>query len=111
LSNAVERIVVQVTPQDKKAVAAKARRLDLPVSELMRRGAFAYQADQADAELAALADAAKAAADRAVGAIDDALRFIEASNRRIDALQPPAQGAASRSSATPRTATTRRKAA
>jgi hypothetical protein len=107
LSNAVERIVVQVTPQDKKAVAAKARRLDLPVSELMRRGAFAYRADEADAELGALADAAKAAADRAAGAIDDALRFIEASNRRIDALRPPAP----RATRAPRAAATRRKAA
>ena len=35
---AVERIVVQATLQDKQAFAEKARRLDLPLSELMRRG-------------------------------------------------------------------------
>ena len=62
---AVERIVVQTTPQDKKAFVAKAKRLDLPLSELMRRGALAYQSSETDAELAALADAAKAAADKA----------------------------------------------
>ena len=38
MATANERIVVQVTPQDKKAITAKAKKLDLPVSELMRRG-------------------------------------------------------------------------
>jgi hypothetical protein len=84
---AVERIVVQTTLQDKKAIAAKAKKLDLPVSELMRRGAFAYESGEADAELGALADAAKGAADRAGAAIDDALSFIEASNKRIAAME------------------------
>lgn len=84
---AVERIVVQATPQDKRAITAKAKKLDLPVSELMRRGAFAYETDESDAELEALAVAAKAAADIAIASIDDALRFIEASNKRIAAME------------------------
>lgn len=90
MAGAVERIVVQATPQDKKAIAAKAKKLDLPVSELMRRGAFAYESDESDAELGALADAARTAADRAGSAIDDALSFIEASNRRIAAMEAEA---------------------
>jgi hypothetical protein len=91
---AIERIVVQATLQDKKAITAKAKKLDLPVSELMRRGAFAYESSESDAELAALADAAKGAAERAGKAIDDALEFIEASNRRIAGME--AQAARSR---------------
>ncbi|MBI4988141.1 MAG: hypothetical protein HZC23_04895 [Rhodocyclales bacterium] len=87
MAAAVERIVVQATSQDKKAIAAKAKKLDLPVSELMRRGAFAYRSDETDKEMAALADAAKKAADRAGSAIDDALDFIAASNKRIAALE------------------------
>jgi hypothetical protein len=87
MASAVHRIVVQATAQDKKAIVAKAKKLDLPISELMRRGAFAYESDEADAELTALADAAKAAAERACAAIDDALDFIEASNRRIAAME------------------------
>lgn len=90
MAAAVERIVVQATSQDKKAIAAKAKKLDLPVSELMRRGAFAYQSDETDKEMAALADAAKKAADRAGSAIDDALDFIAASNKRIAALEAKA---------------------
>ena len=91
---AVARIVVQATPQDKKAIAAKAKRLELPISELMRRGAFAYQGETADAEVAALADAASAAAERAGTAIDDALAFIDASNKRITRMESAANRAA-----------------
>jgi hypothetical protein len=90
MAGAVERIVVQATAQDKKAIAAKAKKLDLPISELMRRGAFAYESSESDAELGVLADTAKGAADRAGAAIDDALSFIEASNRRIAAMEAKA---------------------
>jgi hypothetical protein len=99
MAGAVERIVVQATAQDKKAIAAKAKQLDLPVSELMRRGAFAYQSGASDAELGALADAAKDAADRAGAAIEDALSFIEASNQRIAAMESKAAQAAPRKAA------------
>ena len=87
---AVERIVVQATLQEKKAIAAKAKRLGLPISELMRRGASAYNSAEADEELASLADAAKAAADHAADSIDDALAFIAASNKRIAAMEAKA---------------------
>ena len=87
MAAAVERIVVQATPQDKKAIAAKAKKLDLSISELMRRGAFAYETSETDGELSALADAAKLAAVRAGASIDDALDFIAASNKRIAAME------------------------
>ena len=96
---AVERIVVQTTPQDKKAFVAKAKRLDLPLSELMRRGALAYQSSETDAELASLADAAKAAADKAGAAIDDALDFISESNKRIAAMEASASKRVARKTA------------
>lgn len=88
---AIERVVVQTTPDDKRAFVAKAKQLDLPLSELMRRGAFAYRSDDADAELGALADAAKAAADKAGAAIEDALDFIAASNARIAVMEAQAK--------------------
>ena len=90
MATAVQRIVVQATVQDKKAITAKAKRLDIPIAELMRRGAFAYQSNEADAELGALADTAKAAADRAGASIDDALDFIAKSNKRIAAMEAKA---------------------
>lgn len=90
---AIERIVVQATTQEKKAISAKAKRLGLPVSELMRRGAVAYNSTEADEELAMLADAAKAAADRASANIDDVLTFCAASNKRIAAMEAKANKA------------------
>jgi len=99
MASAVERIVVQTTAPDKRAIAAKAKKLGLPLSELMRRGAFAYESEDSDAELGALADAAKTAADRAGAAIDDALSFIEASNQRIAAMEAKAAKPAARKAA------------
>lgn len=84
---AVERIVVQVTPHEKRVIVAKAKKLGLPISELMRRGAKAYASPEADEELGTFSDAARAAADRAVALIDDALAFIGASNVRIAAKE------------------------
>jgi len=99
MPSAIERIVVQTTPQEKKAIAAKARKLALSISELMRRGAFAYESKENDAELAALADAAKASAIRSGAAIEDALSFIEASNKRIASLEAKAVAKAARKAA------------
>lgn len=87
MAGAVERIVVQATAQDKEAITAKAKKLGLPISELMRRGAFDYESAESDQELEALADAARTAAERAGSAIDDALSFIEESNKRIAAME------------------------
>ena len=84
---AIERIVVQATPQEKKFISAKAKRLGLPVSELMRRGANAYSAEDADEDLGKLADAAMAAANRASDSIDDVLAFVAESNQRIAAME------------------------
>lgn len=86
-ATAVERIVVQATPQEKKAIVLKAKKLGLPVAELMRRGATAYEPAEADEELGILADRAKAAADGASASIDEALAFVEASNKRIAAME------------------------
>jgi hypothetical protein len=96
MAGAVERIVVQATAQEKKAISAKAKKLGVGISELMRRGAAAYQSSEVNEELSVLADAAKDAADRASASIDDALKFIEASNRRIAAMEANAAKAPSR---------------
>ena len=96
---AIERVVVQATPEDKRAFVAKAKALDMPLSELMRRGAFAYRSDDADADMGALADAAKAAADKAGAAIDDALDFIAASNARIEVMEAQAMSQSARKAA------------
>ena len=87
---AIERIVVQATSQEKKFISAKAKKLGLPVSELMRRGASAYNSAEADEELGVLADTAMKAANNASDSIDDVLAFVAASNKRIDAMEAKA---------------------
>jgi hypothetical protein len=89
---ATKRIIVQVTPREKKAISAKARKLGLPVSELMRRGATAYNSAETNEKLATVADAALTAANSASNAIDDVLAFVEASNKRIAAMEAKAVG-------------------
>lgn len=96
-ATAVERIVVQTTTQEKKVIVAKAKKLGLPIAELMRRGACAYKSAEDDEELGILADKAKAAAERASSSIDDALAFIEASNRRIATMEAKAAAKARKS--------------
>ena len=78
------------TADDKRVIAAKAKQLDLPISELRSRGACAYESGEAEADLATLADAARDAAELAGAAIEDALPTIEASNRRIAAMEAEA---------------------
>ena len=89
-ATAIERIVIQATPQEKKAICAKAKKLGLPVAELMRRGAVAYNSAEAEEELGALADAAMAAVNRAADSIDEVLSFVEESNKRIAAMEEKA---------------------
>lgn len=91
MAGAVERIVVQATAAEKMAISAKAKKLGLPMSELMRRGATAYRSTEADKDLGALADAARSAAERGAASIDSALEFIDASNKRIAALEAGAK--------------------
>jgi len=86
MSAATARIVVQVVPAEKRALVAKAKALAIPIAELMRRGAQEYQSVR-DEDLEALAEAAWGAAERCSAAIDDALTYIRASNKRIDKIE------------------------
>lgn len=89
MNAAVERIVVQATPEEKQAIVEKARKLKMTVSDLMRSGATEYA--PADADLVALAREAQASSIRSMAAIDEALDSIAASNARIAAMEAKAR--------------------
>lgn len=97
MATAVERIVVQATPREKRAILTKAKRLGLPLSELMRRGAAAYDPIESREELGVLADRARSAAEGAAAAIDRALQAVAASNKRIAAMESKARRGAANS--------------
>ena len=87
MSLAVDGVVVQIAPEDKQRISTKAKKLNIPLSKLMRRAASAYTTDEDDMELGLLADVAKNAADSAATSIDDAMSFIKKSNARIAAME------------------------
>lgn len=88
-SSAVERIVVQATPKEKQAIVAKARQLNMSISELMRRGAHEFT--PVSEELLTLAERAEASALRSIAMIDETTRLVDESNTRIAAMEAAAQ--------------------
>jgi hypothetical protein len=86
MAAATERIVVQVTPTQKKAISTVARRLGLNVSELMRQAAQGFQPKSEDGDMDALIERVNVSTKEASDALDDALAFVQESNKRIEAM-------------------------
>jgi uncharacterized protein (DUF1778 family) len=86
MATATERIVVQVTTGQKRAIIQTAKRLGLNVSELMRQAAQRFTPSDDEQEILALADRVNASTKEANDALDDALSFVAASNKRIEAI-------------------------
>ncbi|MDE2308333.1 MAG: hypothetical protein KGJ97_08585 [Xanthomonadaceae bacterium] len=97
MNAATERIVVQTTPQEKQAIVKKAKQLNMSASELMRRGANEYA--PMDRDLVALAEAAKASAQRSIAMIDETTRLVAESNARIAAMEAKAKAERERKAA------------
>jgi len=86
-----ERIPVLVTPEQKARIAARAKAAKLPVGEFMRRAAESYSPHDADeATLNGLLVQVTRTTERASKALDDALRAVAASQRRIAAMEAAA---------------------
>lgn len=86
MATATERIVVQVTAAQKKAITGTAKRLGLNVSELMRQSAEGFTPSGDEQEILALVDRVNASTKEANDALDDALSFVAQSNKRIAAM-------------------------
>jgi hypothetical protein len=84
---ATERIVVLVTPEQKAEISSRAKEAKLTVGELLRRAAAAYTMDEQDEALAGLVEQVRKSAAQASKALDDALRQVSASQRRIAAME------------------------
>ena len=86
MAAATERIVVQVTPVQKRAIASTAKRLGLNVSELMRQAAQGFTPSDDEEYINALIWRVDASTKEANDALDDALSFVAESNKRIAAM-------------------------
>jgi hypothetical protein len=87
MAAATERIPVLVTPAEKRQIARMAKAAGMSMGEYLRRAAASFQPSDDDAILEGMiAQMAKTTAN-ASAAIDRALAFVEASNKRIKALE------------------------
>ncbi|WP_091809679.1 hypothetical protein [Burkholderia sp. WP9] len=86
MAAATERIVVQVTTVQKRAIASTAKRLGMNVSELMRQAAQGFTPSDDEHEINALIERVNVSTKEANDALDDALSFVAESNRRIAAM-------------------------
>jgi hypothetical protein len=87
MSVATERIPVLVTPGEKKKIARLARAAGLSMGEFLRRAAASFHPTEDDEMLAGMIGQIAKTTTRASAAIDDALQYVEASNKRIKALE------------------------
>jgi len=81
-----ERIVVQVTPGQKRTIAGVAKRNGMNVSELMRTAAETYTPSGDEHEMTQLIARVNASTEEANAALDEALAYCATSNQRIAAM-------------------------
>ena len=87
MATATERIPVLVTAQEKALIAQMARDAHLSMGEFLRRAASSFRPEQDEAMLEGMIEQMLKTSAQANAAIDDALRFVEASNQRIAAME------------------------
>lgn len=88
MPSATAHIVVQATPQEKRAIVAKACRLGMNVSELMRAGAATF--NPAPEDLLELVRAAQESIDRSIAAVDAAMVGVAQGSARIKVMEAKA---------------------
>lgn len=86
--SATAHIVVQATPQEKRAIVTRARRIGMSVSELMCAGAASFE--PAPRYLIELARAAQESVDRSSTLVHASMTEIAKSNARIKTLEAKA---------------------
>ncbi len=91
---ATERVPVLMTPAEKKRITAKAKKAGITTAEYMRRAAQSYQPTDDNQALLLIIEAMNKATENAEIAIDDAISFVAASNKRILAMEAKAKKSA-----------------
>ena len=88
-----QRIPILVTAKEKARIAKMAKEAGLSMGEYLRRAAASFRPSEDDQVLEGMIDQMLKTTKRANRAIDEALAFVEASNRRIAALEAPRRAA------------------
>ncbi len=87
MATATARIPVLMTEAEKARIVKRARAAGVSTAEYMRRAAESFYPAENDAMLEAMIGQMLEATERAEHAIQDALDFIAASNRRISEME------------------------
>ncbi|MEW8646710.1 MAG: hypothetical protein AB2563_11480 [Candidatus Thiodiazotropha endolucinida] len=87
MANATERITILMSPSEKKRLFSKAQNAGISISEYLRRATVCYHHFKDEQVLCSMIDQKILATDRAERSIDDALRYVAESNRRIAQLE------------------------
>lgn len=87
MATATERIPVLVTAQEKAMIAKMAQDAHLSMGEFLRRAASSFRPDEDERVLEGMIDQMLKTTAQAGAAVDDALAFVEDSNRRIAAME------------------------
>ena len=90
MATVTERIPVLVSVKEKHQIAKMAKEAGLSMGEYLRRAASSFRASGDDQVLEGMIEQMLKSTVQASAAIDDALTFVAASNRRIAKLE--AQG-------------------
>lgn len=84
---ATERIPVLVTATEKGQIAKMAKSEGLSMGEFLRRAAASYRPNEEDKLLEGMIDQMNKTTAQASAAIDEALAFVDESNKRIAAME------------------------
>lgn len=87
MATATERIPVLVTASEKGQIAKMAKSEGLSMGEFLRRAAASYRPNEEDKLLEGMIDQMNKTTAQASAAIDEALAFVDESNKRIAAME------------------------
>lgn len=90
MTTATQRIPVLVTAAEKGRIAKMAKDAGLSMGEFLRRAASSFNPSEDDKLLEGMIDQMNKTTAQASAAIDEALEFVEASNKRIAAMEKKA---------------------
>jgi capsule polysaccharide export protein KpsE/RkpR len=91
MPKATERVPVLMTAAEKKRIARQAQKAGISLGEYLRRAAATFSPEDDNEALAGLLTQVERSTAAASAAIDDALAHVEASNRRIAAMEAAAR--------------------
>lgn len=87
MATATARVPVLMTAKEKAHIAKRAKEAGMSMGEYLRRAAGSFRPPEDDKALQAMIEQMLKATKRADQAIEAALDFVDASNRRIAAME------------------------